>query len=78
MSDKFELELQTLFTEEQFRKAKRLCHLKGVSMAGFVRNLIAQEVFHSEYFLCQFQQSHKVNSDSDQTKHEEQDVIEGM
>lgn len=51
MNDKFELELRAFVTEEQFRKAKRLCQIKGMSMSGLIRSLIAQEIFNHEFIL---------------------------
>lgn len=51
MSDKFEFELRAFITEEQFRKAKRLCQIKGMSMSGLIRSLIAQEIFNHEFVL---------------------------
>jgi len=54
MSEKFELELKAFVTEEQFKKAKSLCHIKGMSMSGFIRSLIATEISHSEFLLCHY------------------------
>lgn len=63
MSEKFELELKAFVTEEQFRKAKKLCQIKGMSMSGLIRSLIAQEICHSEYLLCSYE-NHKSSTKS--------------
>ena len=51
---KYEMEIKTMLTEDQYRAMEAVRSVKGMTLAGYLRHLVLEDICNSDAQVSQF------------------------